>query len=69
MPYLKPTFGWLEHIGDCREGVIPRSLLRFQAMMPRSLLRGISLYRIYQEIVCRQRKNRMDIGRGKKDIL
>ena len=28
---------------DCRKGETPRSLLRFQAMMPRSLLWGISL--------------------------
>ena len=34
-------FTWI--FGDCREGYIPRSLLRFQTMMPRSLLRGISL--------------------------
>ena len=33
----------LHDLGDCREGAIPRSLLRIQAMMPRSLLRGISL--------------------------
>ena len=30
--------------GDCCEGGIPHGLLRFQTMLPRSLLRGISLY-------------------------
>ncbi len=33
----------LHDLGHCCEGAIPRSLLRIQVMMPRSLLRGISL--------------------------
>lgn len=54
VPCLQPTKGWLEHIGDCREGEIPRSLLACCGVfhLYRSVQKNMHVMRVALHVDC-----------------